>query len=179
LERISDTVEFFPQHSVMPRLLSTDTIVKMAIDLIDALQNLKPAAPFAKLGEEQLAALHTLAQIFQQVTTPTPPRVLPTPKASPLRVLRTKPPINQPRYPLHSQQGHCNLVQPTPAMLIIPQNHQSTSHIILSAPNRATATWSNQLLQCSSHRKLLATIQTPWPMLLWILTQEMFKSTDN
>jgi hypothetical protein len=68
-ERTSDTVEFFPERCIMPRLSSTDTIVKSAIDLIDALRNPSPAAPFAKLGEEQLVALHQLSSKGGEPTT--------------------------------------------------------------------------------------------------------------
>jgi hypothetical protein len=51
-ERICGTVEFFPSQCPIPRLSSTNTVVKLAIDLIDALRNPTPAAPFTELSEE-------------------------------------------------------------------------------------------------------------------------------
>jgi hypothetical protein len=63
-ERTCSTVEFFPEHCPMPRLSSTGTIAKSALDLIEALRNPAPAAPFVKLGDERLAALQQLATIF-------------------------------------------------------------------------------------------------------------------
>jgi hypothetical protein len=86
-ERICGTVEFFSSQCPMPRLSSTDTVVKSAIDLMDALRNPTPAAPFAKLGEERLAALHQLATIFAQPR----PRHLqgwPKPRSKPHRHLQ-------------------------------------------------------------------------------------------
>jgi hypothetical protein len=74
-ERIRDTVKFFPEQCPMPCLSSMDTVIKSAIDLIDALRNPAPAAPFAKLNEECLAALHQLATIVCTTTTPASPRV--------------------------------------------------------------------------------------------------------
>jgi hypothetical protein len=74
-ERIVGTVAFFPEQCPMPRLSSSDTITKSALDLIHVLHNPALAAPFAKLGEERLAALHQLATIFRTATTQPPPRV--------------------------------------------------------------------------------------------------------
>jgi hypothetical protein len=132
-ERICGTVEFFPSQCPMLRLSSTDTIIKLAINLIDALRNPTPAAPFAKLGEEQLAALHQLATIFQTtatqssprvdhstlVTAPVPPRLASSPNAH-------KPSV--PRYQTCLQQRlqQCNYTAQActnePTMLLTPKN---------------------------------------------------------
>jgi hypothetical protein len=85
-ERINDTVEFFPTHANMPYRSAADTAVHAAQELTAALQNPTPAAPFAPIGDEQLAAIQQLAIIFQHhIDANQPaPRVVPTP---PPRVL--------------------------------------------------------------------------------------------
>jgi hypothetical protein len=76
-ERIAETVEFFPATSNMPRTSSADAATKAASNLIHALQNPAPAAPFAALGDRQQQALEQLANIFANSvsTTPASPRV--------------------------------------------------------------------------------------------------------
>jgi hypothetical protein len=131
-ERICGTVELFPSQCPMPRLSSTDTVVKSAIDLIDALRNPTPAAPFAKLSEERLAALHQLATIFRTTAAPTSPRVtkakLKTAPASP-RVASSPVAHNTaaPRYQTRLQQRlqQCNYTQVLPnepSMLLTPKS---------------------------------------------------------
>jgi hypothetical protein len=85
-ERINDTVEFFPTHANMPYCSAADTAVHAAQELTAALKNPTPAAPFAPIGDEQLAAIQQLAIIFQKhIDANQPaPRVVPTP---PPRVL--------------------------------------------------------------------------------------------
>jgi hypothetical protein len=134
--QISDTVELFPAQCPMPRLSSMDTAIKAALGLTDALRNQTPAAPFAKLGEERLAALQQLATIFRTSVTQPSPRV-PTPEkkvAKPLpRVsqpdqLPQSPAAHQPRYHTRLQERlqHINHVhttrQPAP-MLVTPENN--------------------------------------------------------
>jgi hypothetical protein len=77
-ERIAETVEFFPATSNMPRTSSADAATKAASNLIHALQNPAPAAPFAGLGNRQQQALEQLANIFANSvsTTPASPRVV-------------------------------------------------------------------------------------------------------
>jgi hypothetical protein len=73
--RFADTVEFFPTHCPMPATSSADVAISAAQDLIQALQHPQPAAPFAPVGDTQLAALRTLAEIFataSQAPTQTP-----------------------------------------------------------------------------------------------------------
>jgi hypothetical protein len=127
-ERTYGTVEFFPTHCPIPRLSSTDTIIKSAIDLIDALQNPAPAAPFAKLGKDPLAALHHLATIFQTTTGGTSQRVN-DPSPPPPRVDNSPTPDEpvSPRYQTRQQTRlqQCNLVQMTKSehtMLLTPEN---------------------------------------------------------
>jgi hypothetical protein len=55
--RMADTVEFFPTTCTMPAPSSADAALEAATDLITALQNPAPAAPFVPIGDNQLAAL--------------------------------------------------------------------------------------------------------------------------
>jgi hypothetical protein len=92
-ERIAKTVEFFPHNCAMPKTSSADAATQAALDLIAALQNPTPAAPFATIGDEQLNAIRQLAAIFQAATTPA--SKLPSPS------LRRVPisPVASPRVP--------------------------------------------------------------------------------
>jgi hypothetical protein len=96
-ERINDTVEFFPTQSNMPYRSAADTAIHAAQELTSALQNSTPAAPFAPIGDKQMAAIHQLSQIFQRHIDANQParRVVPTP---PPRLL-TSPPQTVPLAP--------------------------------------------------------------------------------
>jgi hypothetical protein len=79
--RIADTVEFFPSKIPMPKLSSANATQHAAQDLISALQNPSPAAPFHPMGDAQLTALRQLATILDTSTTrPRVPTALPGPK---------------------------------------------------------------------------------------------------
>jgi hypothetical protein len=64
-ERIVDTLEFFPHNSPMPQLSSTDILIMAANDMTNALKNPHPAVPFAQVGDDTIAALTQLAEIFK------------------------------------------------------------------------------------------------------------------
>jgi hypothetical protein len=93
-ERTSDTVQFFPTHSKMPKLSSADAALRAVKDLIAALKNPHPAAPFDQLGDQQLRALKDLAKIFDT----TLPRVTPG-KQLPSGTPSQPSPSNQPKPP--------------------------------------------------------------------------------
>jgi hypothetical protein len=65
---------FFPHNSPMPQLSSTDRLIMAAKDMINALKNPHHEVPFAKLGDDTIAALTQLAEIlknkFQTVKAP-------------------------------------------------------------------------------------------------------------
>ena len=63
-------MEFFPKDVPMPKSSSTDMAIISAAELTHALKNPAPASPFRKFGDNTLAALDTLAEIFQKYTTP-------------------------------------------------------------------------------------------------------------
>jgi hypothetical protein len=64
-KRIVDTLEFFPYISSMLQLSSTDTLLMAANDITDALKHPHPDVPFAKVGDDTIAALSQLAEIFK------------------------------------------------------------------------------------------------------------------
>jgi hypothetical protein len=136
-ERTCGTVAFFPEHCPIPCLSSTDTIAKSALDLIEALRNPVPAAPFAKLGDERLAALQQLTAIFRTSTTPQLPRVEPNEKhtLSPPRVATSAsnptesnpaPPRYHTRSQAHAQQ--CNHIQTQPSLQNIDDHARNGWH---------------------------------------------------
>ena len=63
-----DTVEFLPQNSKMPFRSSAGNTTIATTELIHALRNPAPAAPYAHIGYVQLQALDQLAEIFQHTT---------------------------------------------------------------------------------------------------------------
>ena len=92
----SDTVEFFPHNSKMPFRSSAENATVAATELINALQNPTPAAPFAHIGDKQIEALQQLATIFKQATSrPLPvhehPVLAPRVKKSPQSATKTHP----------------------------------------------------------------------------------------
>jgi hypothetical protein len=124
-ERIAKTVEFFPHNCPMPKTSSADAATQAARDLISALQNPAPAAPFATLGNEQLHAIRKLADIFQ-VATESPTTAAPNPVSLPRVPTATNPvasprvtttPVAPPRVPVTATpipQHGPHLIQPEP-----------------------------------------------------------------
>ena len=157
-ERIAKTVQFFPHNCAMPKLSSADAALRAAKELLEALRNPSPAAPFATLGQAQLQAIHKLADIFGTVTAPSP-RVtpvsvtvasppMPTPRqaATPPRVPALpnfiQPDLDDPvmhRYPLRSHANTAVLQSPPQANVVIDaltgQAHEYR-HLI-TGPNQA------------------------------------------
>jgi hypothetical protein len=64
-ERIVDTLEFPPHNFPMPQLSSTDRLIMAANDMSNALKNTHPEVPFSHIGDDTMAALRTLAEIFK------------------------------------------------------------------------------------------------------------------
>jgi hypothetical protein len=134
-ERIADTVEFFPSTIDMPRMMSTDAATVAANELTHALLNPAPSAPFATIGDAQLAEIFQLATNKPQKpvanpatnATGSPPRVdpLPTPASR----------DNQPHVipndngipSLQLQPSHNRLPPNTPHL--IPQDNEQTPRV--------------------------------------------------
>jgi hypothetical protein len=64
-ERIVDTLKFPPHSFPMPQLSSTDRLIMAANDISNALKNPHPEVPFSHIGDDTIAALRTLAEIFK------------------------------------------------------------------------------------------------------------------
>jgi len=94
--RVSDTVDFFPQHFSMPKMSSADAATIAAQDLTHALLNPAPAAPYAALNQAQQKALTDLAEIFRQVTPRQRPPRVPAPKTITQEISTTVPATTNP-----------------------------------------------------------------------------------
>jgi hypothetical protein len=56
---------FPPHNSPIPQFLSTDRLIMASNDMTNALKNPHPAFPLAQVGDETIAALTQLAEIFK------------------------------------------------------------------------------------------------------------------
>jgi hypothetical protein len=124
-ERIAKTIEFFPYNCAMPKTSSADAATRAALDLISALENPTPAAPFATIGNEQLHAIRTLAAIFQAATASSP-RVTPTPTA--LQLVPSTP-VASPRV----QNTHVGSPSVPPAAAPVPHRYPLRSHAVANS----------------------------------------------
>jgi hypothetical protein len=117
-ERIAKTVQFFPHNCAMPKLSSADAATRAAQDLVAALQNPSPAAPFATLGQDQMQAIRQLASIFASVTS-APTHIAPSPR------------VLTPRQHNATQQSPSPATVPTPPRvpnLILPEPDDPVHH---------------------------------------------------
>jgi hypothetical protein len=77
-ERIVDTLKFVPHNSPMPQMSSTDRILMAAQDMTDALKHPHTYVQFTTIGDDTIAALEKLSEIFtrkfkkQEKPDPTP-----------------------------------------------------------------------------------------------------------
>jgi hypothetical protein len=65
-ERIVDTFECFPHSSPMPQMSLSDRILMAAQDMTDVFKHPHPDIPFATIGDDTIAALATLSEIFKK-----------------------------------------------------------------------------------------------------------------
>jgi hypothetical protein len=103
-EHIVDTLEFSPHNSPMPQLPSTYILIMAANDMTNALKNTHPDVPFAHVGDDTIAALTQLAEIFKNKF-----QKLKSPELSPLPIKAAE------------NKRHPALTQP---MLRSPQQHK-------------------------------------------------------
>jgi hypothetical protein len=64
-ERIVDTLKFPPHNFPMPQLSSTDRLIMAANEMSNVLKNPHPEVPFSHIGDDTIAALTMLAEIFK------------------------------------------------------------------------------------------------------------------
>jgi hypothetical protein len=85
IERIVDTLEFFPHNYQMPQLSSTDRLLMAAKDIMDAFQNPHPGVPFASVGDDTVKGLADLEAVFKLKLQHAPSLATP---ASPAKVVQ-------------------------------------------------------------------------------------------
>jgi hypothetical protein len=83
-DRIVDTLELFPHNYQIPQLSSTDRLLMTSKDIMDALQKPHPDVPFARVGDDTIAALTDLAAISKLKLQHDPSPATP---ASPVKVV--------------------------------------------------------------------------------------------
>jgi hypothetical protein len=120
-ERIVDTLEFFPHNFPMPQLSSTDILIMAANDMSNALKNPHPEVPFLHIGDDTIAALTTLAEIFknkfQKVQIPGLPNA----------------PAKTAEHTIPSKSSNPILASP------MPQRYQTISQTIINAQHNQRA----------------------------------------
>jgi hypothetical protein len=65
IERIMDTLEFFPHNYQIPQLSSTDRLIMAANDMSNALKTPHPEVELSHIGDDTILALRTLDEIFK------------------------------------------------------------------------------------------------------------------
>jgi hypothetical protein len=99
-ERIVDTLELSPHNFPMPQLSSTDRLIMTANYMSNALKNPHPEVPFSHIGNDTIAALTTLAEIFknkfQKVQTHGLPNVPATAAEQPIHSNLSRPILASP-----------------------------------------------------------------------------------
>jgi hypothetical protein len=129
-ERISDTIEFFPQAIEMPFPASTEIAVKARKTLIRTLQNPMPSTPFAHQPSDRNTVIRAIADIFQPYTTPGLPlnviKTEPVEPPTPPSTTDNQPAITPPRVPTPSPRRKSPRVPSTP----IEQHRYPQRHII-------------------------------------------------
>jgi hypothetical protein len=141
---IVDTVEFFPKHVKMPHLSSQEMAIQAARELMFALRKPTPAAPFARLGYNQHAALARLANIFKEIAAPEPCEE---------QVLPTKPSNQSPLAPMPRAEAPISI----PSLLT--QHRSSPPRVEALAPRVDQATPGSTTP--NSHRRLRRGIKMP------------------
>jgi hypothetical protein len=130
-ERIMDTLEFFPHNYQMPQLSSTDRLLMAANDMTDAFQNPHPDVSFASEGDDTIAALMDLAEIFKLKlqhapspgTRPSPAKFVPRPSLIPSSTHILNSPIPNRRQTRSQTTIHTQFIPnvPLPPRVVTPR----------------------------------------------------------
>ena len=134
-ERIADTVVWFPRHVRLPVASSRDAATDAARALTHALLNPTPASPLSAISDFQRDALTRLADIFAEVTAPTP-----TTQPTPVELPQAPPPgLPPPRVALQTpNDSPLPRVTPLAATPAIPR-----TTVPATAPTTYTAVTGN------------------------------------
>jgi hypothetical protein len=105
-DRISNTVEFPPQHCKIPGISSADAATIASLDLAHALQHPTPTTLFKKPGRDRMQAIKKLAAIFEEMArakatqdTRTDPAPRVPPRPAPEQPTPRVPPRPAPEHP--------------------------------------------------------------------------------
>jgi hypothetical protein len=120
-ERIVDTLEFPPHTFPMPQLSSTDILIMTANDMSNALENPHPEVPFSHIGDDTIAALMKLAEIFKNKFQKVQPQGLPNV------------PAKAAEHTIPAKLSHPLLASP------VHQQCQTRSHTIIDAKDTSHA----------------------------------------
>jgi hypothetical protein len=144
-DSIVDTLELFPHNYQMPQLSSTDRLLMAAKDLTDAFQNPHPDFPFARIGDDTIAALAYLAEIFKlklqqapsHATQASPPYVAQRPSHIPLSTQLLNSPMPDRRQTRSQTTIHTQYLPtgPLPPRVVTPR---ALRH---SSPRVPTSSW--------------------------------------
>jgi hypothetical protein len=134
-ERITDTVEFFPQHTTVPHMTTEEIAIQAVEDLIAAISQPITKTPISPIGGKQMKAIRQISDLYQQHTLNQHellPRVPPKQPASFPRV------ASQP-----SQQSTTNRNKQHTQLA----NHASLSHATATGINPRT------IASCYHHKR--------------------------
>ena len=132
---------FPPQHTKIPSIAAIDAYTTAAQELVVALSNSKPNTPWEMVGNRQLAALRSLAHIFQYETSKhtAKSRV----EASNPRVSNSLPPLRtQTRMPAHQYPTHSTHA----ANLISVINHKNLQEVVPAQPTGTNIQYANAII---------------------------------
>ena len=85
--RITDTIHFFPRDVLMSGSSSQDRAREAAIELTDAIINIKPASPIKDVADDGVQSLKDLAVIFHKTVMNTGNKTTTTPSTLPQQAL--------------------------------------------------------------------------------------------
>ena len=137
LERICDTISWFPTKVTMPLASSNDIILASLLDLTNAISNPSASSPLAPLADSHVAALQLLTKLLTGLATPAPalaPLASPTSPAPALRVPSPASPSPAPALVVPSPASP----SPAPALRVpSPINASPTPALRVPSPSPA------------------------------------------
>ena len=128
-----DTVEFLPHNSKMLLQSSAENSTIAATELIHALRNPAPAAPYTHLGDAQMQALEQLAENFQHATFQSQQLPVSSPRVAPSFPRVTSPliPVALTAPPIKAATPECESIAP-------PPSSQSDNRLHIIPPDKPT-----------------------------------------
>jgi hypothetical protein len=131
-ERITDTVEFFPQHTTVPHMSTDDIAIQAAEDLIAAINQPITKKSICPIGNKQMEAIRQISDLYQQHTLN---------QRKPLRRVPPKQRASFPRVATQPNQQSTTNRETRRPHITIPHGsnrHQPTNKRIVLSPFRMT-----------------------------------------